>query len=87
MSSKLLPIFFIILIHANYSMANELCTSDKGYMTMSDKTKILSNLENKHGNNTILVDQGSEFNFTCHNNQNTTKVQTLFSSYIIYPGM
>ena len=79
MSSKILLIF-AILNNARHSLANELlCRSGNGSMSMSNNTKILSKMRNKYGNNTILVDQGSEFNFTCHNNQSGS-AKILFGS-------
>ena len=53
----------------------ELCS---GFMSILDKTKILSNFTNGNGSNTILVDEDSEFNFTCHNNQNINNAKILF---------
>ena len=79
MLSKSLLIFSI-LIYARHNLASELCRSGNGSMTMSNKTKILSSFTNEHGNNTILVDQESEFNFTCHNDQSGNSANILFGS-------
>ena len=80
MSTKILLIF-AILNYAKRSLANELlCKSGNGTMSISNKTKIISNFTNKHGNIIILADQGSEFNFTCHNNQNAINTNILFGS-------
>ena len=79
MSSKSLFIF-TVLIYAKHNLASELCRSDDGYMTILNRTKIFSNLIKEHGNNTILVDQGSEFNFTCHDNKSGKSAQILFGS-------
>ena len=79
MSSKSLFIF-TVLIYAKHNLASELCRSDDGYMTILNRTKIFSNLIKEHGNNTILVDQGSEFDFTCHNNKSGKSAQILFGS-------
>ena len=79
MSSKSLLIF-AVLIYAKHNLASELCSSDNGYMTILNRTKIISNLIKEHGNNTILVDQGSEFDFTCHNNKSGKSAQILFGS-------
>ena len=79
MSSKSLLIF-AILIYAKLNLASELCRSDNGYMTILNGTKIISNLKEEHGNNTILVDLDSEFDFTCHNNKLGKSAQILFGS-------
>ena len=80
MSSKILLIF-AILNYARHSLSNELlCRSGIGSMTISNQTKIISSFTNKHGNNTIIVDQGSEFNFTCHTHKNTNNSKILFGS-------
>ena len=79
MSTNILLIF-AILIYARHNSANELCRNGKGYLSMSNKTKIISNFRNENGNITVLVDQDSEFNFTCHNNQNAKNAKILFGS-------
>ena len=79
MSSKSLLIF-AALIYAKHNLASELCRSDNGYMTILNRTKIISNLIKGHGNNTILVDLDSEFDFTCHNNKLGKSAQILFGS-------
>ena len=63
------------------SLANKLCRNGTGYLSMLNQDKVISNFTNENGNITILVDQDSEFNFTCHNNNkksNNTKI--LFGS-------
>ena len=79
MSTNILLIF-AILIYAMPSLANELCRNGTGYLSMLNQTKIISNFTNENGNITILVDQDSEFNFTCHNNNNSNKTKILFVS-------
>ena len=79
MSTNILLIF-VILIYAMPSLANELCRNGTGYLSMLNQTKIISNFTNENGNITILVDQDSEFNFTCHNNNNSNKTKILFVS-------
>ena len=77
MSTNILLIFAILIYG---SLANELCRNGTGYLSMLNQTKIISNFTNENGNITILVDQDSEFNFTCHNNNNSNKTKILFVS-------
>ena len=79
MSTSILLIF-AILIYARHNSANELCRNGNGYLSMLNQTKIISNFTNENGNITILVDQDSEFNFTCHNNKNINNTKILFGS-------
>ena len=79
MSTNILLIF-AILIYARHNSANELCRNGNGYLSMLNQTKIISNFTNENGNITILVDQDSEFNFTCHNNKNINNTKILFGS-------
>ena len=64
------------------SLANELCRNGTGYLSMLNKDKVISNFTNENGNITVLVDQDSEFNFTCHNNQNAKNAK----KYHFYGG-
>jgi len=70
-----LPILLILsgLTSAN-SLPHKLCKSENGYMTLSEKSSILSRFKNENGTNTIFINTNQEprpneeFNFTCHKN-------------------
>ena len=79
MSSKI-TLFLTTLIYARPNLASELCRGGNGYMSMSNKTRIVSNFTNENGNNKILVDKDSEFTYTCHNNQDAYNTKILFGS-------
>jgi len=54
------------------SLSHELCKTENGYMTLSEKSNILSSFKNENATNTIFIDlnrnskSNEEFNFICH---------------------
>lgn len=69
------------MIYAMPSLANELCRNGTGYLSMLNQDKVISIFTNENGNITVLVDQDSEFNFTCqNNNKNSNNTKILFGS-------
>ena len=83
-----------ILISFVDSNPHELCKSENGSMTLSDKTDILSKFKNENGTETIFINANQElsldekFLFTCHkiNNENDTKISIGSENVNSVPG-
>jgi len=65
------------------SLSHELCKSENGYMTLSEKINILSSFKNENGTNTIFIDINQEprldeeFNLKCHKNNDIAAKKVL----------
>ena len=65
------------------SLSHELCKSENGYMTLSEKINILSRFKNENGTTTIFIDTNQdsrlneELNFTCHKDNDIAAKQVL----------